>query len=80
MNAAAGETSVHSAPAIALAARLPTLWIAASRPKAEPRMPSGARWATAACSAVSAQPMPRPAATKQAPSSATLAPVAAKPA
>ena len=43
MNAAAGETSVQSTPAIALAARLPKLCTAASRPKAEPRSASGAR-------------------------------------
>lgn len=48
MKAAVGEVRVHSSPAIALAARLPGLWTVASSPNAEPRRPSGARWATAA--------------------------------
>jgi len=60
-NAAVGEASVHRAPAIALAARLPRLWTVASSPKAEPLSASGTRWATAACSAVSTPPTPRPA-------------------
>jgi hypothetical protein len=37
VNAAAGETAVHRIPAIALAARLATAWMAASSPNAEPR-------------------------------------------
>ena len=40
--------AVQSTPAIALAARLPTAWRAASRPNAEPRRCSGASRATAA--------------------------------
>ena len=65
MNAAVGETTVQSTPAIALAARMPTACIAASSPNAEPRRCPGASWATAAVSAVSAQPIPTPARTKQ---------------
>ena len=60
MNAASGETRVQRRPAIAFAARLPKLWTAARRPKAEPRRSAGARVATAACSAVSTQPMATP--------------------
>ena len=41
--------------------RLPRLCTAASTPNAEPRTCSGASVATAACSAVSTQPMPMPA-------------------
>ena len=64
---------------MALAARLPKLCTAASMPKAEPRMWSGARSATLACSAVSTRPMPTPASAKHAASSAMLLPVAARP-
>lgn len=78
-NAAVGETAVQSTPAIALAARLPTAWSAASNPNAEPRSRSGASVATAAVSAVSAQPIPTPAMIKQPASSAKLSPVNAKP-
>ncbi len=56
-----GETSVQSRPAITLAAKLPRLWTVASRPNAEPRRCSEARRATAACCAVSTQPIPIPA-------------------
>ena len=64
VNAAAGEAAVHSSPARADAAKLPTLCTAASSPNAEPRISAGAKAATAACSAVSTQPMPTPARTK----------------
>jgi hypothetical protein len=57
----AGETVVHKIPAMALAARLALAWAVARRPKADPRRSSGARLATAALCAVSAQPMPIPA-------------------
>ena len=57
---------------MALAARLPTACRAASSPNAEPRSWSGASWATAAVSAVSAQPIPMPARMKQPASSAKL--------
>jgi len=44
---------------MALAARLPKLCTAASSPNADPRSSTGARAATAACSAVSTQPIGR---------------------
>ena len=37
MNAAAGETAVHSTPATAEAIRFPADWTVASSPNAEPR-------------------------------------------
>ena len=46
-----GEAGVHSSPAMALAARFPKLWMAASSPNAEPRSWAGAATAMAACSA-----------------------------
>jgi hypothetical protein len=52
---------------MALAARLPKLCTAASSPKADPRSSTGAKAATAACSAVSTQPMATPAAMNQGP-------------
>ena len=51
-------------PAIAEATRLPKDWIAASSPNADPRISSGASAATAACSAVSTNPMAIPASRK----------------
>ena len=77
MKAAVGEKAVHSTPAVALAARLPALCRAASRPNALPLIVSGARVATAACSAVSTAPMPTPASTNPALRSGTLAPTPA---
>jgi hypothetical protein len=50
---------------MALAARLPKLCNAASSPNADPRSSAEARAATAACSAVSTQPIAIPAATNQ---------------
>src|SRR5438067_4099697 len=55
-NAADGEAKVHSRPAMLLAARFPPLWTTSSSPNAEPRRSSGARAATAACSAASTHP------------------------
>ena len=53
-NAHDGLSVVQRIPATVLAAKLPRLWIAASRPNAEPRISAGAACATAVCSAVSA--------------------------
>ena len=64
MNATEGDAAVHRMPAIVEAARLPAAWMAARSPNADPRSSTGARAATAACSAVSAQAMPIPASTK----------------
>jgi hypothetical protein len=65
---------------MALAARFPKLCTAASSPNAEPRSSTGARPATAACSAVSTQPMATPAARNQGARARTLLAPAAKPA
>jgi hypothetical protein len=58
---------------MALAARFPKLCTAASSPNADPRNSTGVRAATAACSAVSTQPMATPAATNQGAGARTLA-------
>src|SRR5215217_7808211 len=57
---------------MALAARLPKLCTAASSPNADPRSSTGASAATAACSAVSTQPMATPAARNQGARARTL--------
>ena len=59
-------------PAIAEAARFPADWVAARRPNADPRVSRAALVATAACSAVSMQPMPMPAARNHAARTAML--------
>jgi len=61
MNAACGDTALHSSPATAEAIRFPPAWTVASSPNADPRNRSGARQATAALCAVSPQPIPSPA-------------------
>ncbi len=61
-----------------LAAMFPIACTVASSPNAEPRSSSGANAATAACSAVSAQPIPTPASTKAISSSAIAGPDTAK--
>jgi hypothetical protein len=65
---------------VALAARLPKLCTTASSANADPRSSTGAKAATAACSAVSTQPMATPAATNQGARARTLVGPAAKPA
>ena len=72
VNAARGETAVQSSPARPEAARFPTLCSAASNPNAEPRTSAEANVATAACSAVSTQPIAAPAVTKQTPRTTML--------
>ena len=64
---------------MALAAKLPSDWIAARAPNAEPRRSTEASAATAACSAVSTSPIAMPARTKKRARSAMLAPARAKP-
>ena len=58
-----GLNAVHSSPAMADAATFPRLCTPASSPNADPRISDGVPTATAACSAVSAHPIPMPAAT-----------------
>ena len=66
-------------PAMALAARLPPAWMVASSPNADPRRCAGASAATAECSAVSTQPIARPAAANGSASSGTLVVSTVKP-
>jgi hypothetical protein len=65
---------------MALAAGLPKLCTAASSPNADPCSSTGAKAATAACSAVSTHPMATPAATNQGARARTPVGPAAKPA
>jgi hypothetical protein len=64
---------------MALAAKLPSDWMLASAPNAEPRMWVGASPATAAFSAVSVKPIPSPARQKQIASVVIVGPVSARP-
>jgi hypothetical protein len=78
MNATPGGNAVHNTAATTLAARFPALCRAASRPNALPRIGSGDRVATTACSACSDAPMPTPANTNPTASIGTLGPTPAK--
>ncbi len=79
VKAASGDAVVKSSPATALAAKLPNDCTVARAPNAEPRICIGARLATAAFSAVSANPIPSPARAKKSASSAIVGPLSAKP-
>ena len=61
-------------PATTLAATFPTACTVASSPNADPRISSGANAATAACSAVSAHPIPTPASANATPSGTSAGP------